>query len=80
MRESPWRIEGVEIIAGNKSVVWELGSRNEDDHRLIAAAPDMLDALKAFCGDMESLGGSPAVGLRTAYEHALAVIAKAEGK
>lgn len=47
---------------------------------LIAAAPELLDALKSFCGDMESLGGSPALGLRTAYDHALTVIAKAEGR
>ncbi len=51
---------------------------NAEAARLITAAPELLDALKAFCGDMESLGGSPAVGLQTAYRHALTVIAKVE--
>ncbi len=45
---APWRVEGVEIYdASNKHVVWELGNRNARDHMLIAAAPDLLAALKA---------------------------------
>jgi hypothetical protein len=45
--------------------------------RLIAAAPDLLDALRAFCGDHEATGFFCA-GLNVAYQHAMAVIAKAE--
>lgn len=51
----------------------------EANARLIAAAPDLLDALRAFCGDHEATGHM-CEGLNTAYQHALAVIAKAEGK
>lgn len=47
--------------------------------RLIASSPDLLDALRAFCGDYESTPTTSDTGLKAAYLHALAVIAKAEG-
>lgn len=50
-----------------------------ENARLIAAAPDLLDALRAFCGDHEATGFECA-GLNAAYQHALSVIAKAEGR
>ena len=46
---------------------------------LIATAPDLLDALRAFCGDYESTP-LKIPELQAAYLHALTVIAKAEGR
>lgn len=46
--------------------------------RLIAAAPDLLEALKDLCDDIEEAGATPLD--RPAYYKARAAIAKAEGK
>jgi hypothetical protein len=39
---------------------------------------DVLDALRAFCGDHEATGFECA-GLNTAYQHAKAVLARVDG-
>lgn len=68
----PWRIEGVEIWgANNQHVVWELGP-NDADSSLIAAAPDLLAALKARLHDIDC--SCAACGPMQA------AIAKAEGR
>lgn len=75
--QGPWRVEGVEVRdANDRPVVWELGNRNEDDHRLIAAAPELLDALKRLfdTGLVREFDHTPE------YQAVLAVIAKAEGR
>ncbi len=46
---------------------------------LIAAAPELLDALRAFCGDYESCP-LQILEIHAAYRHALTIIAKAEGR
>ncbi len=51
----------------------------EANARLIAAAPELLDALRAFCGDYESCP-LQIPEIHAAYHHALGVIAKAEGR
>lgn len=51
----------------------------EADARLIAAAPELLDALRAFCGDYECTP-LQIPELQAAYRHALTIIAKAEGR
>lgn len=46
--------------------------------RLFLHASDLLDALRAFCGDYESTPTTGDTSLKAAYLHALEVIAKAE--
>jgi len=61
----PWRVEGVEVYGANgKHVVWELGNDNPADHALIAAAPDLLAALR-FC---RAIIGSGSKGSRLRVE------------
>ena len=75
----PWP-EAIEIKAGNWTIAWtttsaEFRDRTVADARLIAAAPDMLAALKAFQHAwvfVEVYDG--------AYAKAVAAIAKATGK
>lgn len=61
----------------------EVGSKRFEEAcanaSLIAAAPELLDALRAFCGDYESTPFK-IPEIHAAYRHALAVIAKAEGR
>lgn len=67
-------VTGVQVIADCES---------ESDARLIAAAPDMLDALRACVGAIRaaSLGDMAALDwLRQADAQARAAIDKAEGK
>jgi hypothetical protein len=68
------------------SIVWELGSENPADARLIAAAPDLYIALKAIldCEQIDGVGGGR-ITLTFDYrsplaERARAAIAKAEGR
>lgn len=68
-----WRKSIATILEGNLD-----DGEMEANASLICAAPDLLDALRAFCGDYKSLG-FPIVALDTAYHHARNVIAKAEG-
>ncbi len=74
----PWRVDCVEVYgANNKHVVWELGSDNPADWALIAAAPDLLAALK----DLVRATDNPASGaLGDPWDVARAAIAKAEGR
>lgn len=49
---APWRRDWCEIYDSNgRHVVWELGNDDEDDARLITAAPDLLAACKAVNDD-----------------------------
>ncbi len=65
----------------------------EGNARLIAAAPELLEALRALiphaghaetCGDMDAYNGNPIptcdCGLDSALDHALVAIAKATGE
>ena len=63
-----WSHEGEALI-----VVYELGT-NENDHRLIAAAPELLEALASILEDMDS-----DYGTNYDYAKARAAIAKATG-
>ena len=55
----------------------QIESENEANAHLIAAAPDMLEALKAFRGYLD---GDLYARLKLVEEQADAAIAKAEGK
>lgn len=67
-----------EVVA---TIVGPIGTGSTDANaRLIAAAPELLDALRAFCGDYESTPTTSDTSLKAAYLHALKVIAKAEGR
>lgn len=76
----PWHvIEGVEIRCNeDRCVVWELGP-NECDAQLIAAAPDLLDACRAFVSMYEGLRDSIGPTVLAKLERADAAIAKATG-
>jgi hypothetical protein len=83
----PWEAFDDEIVAARTDVhvadvPLEDGTNPTEwqaNLRLIAAAPDLLDALKAFCGDYESTP-LQIPEIQAAYRHALTVIAKAEGR
>ena len=87
----PWTSRGT-CIYGSGAKVAEVPSRLTTpgatlfpveataNARLIAAAPELLDALKAFCGDYESKQETRDISLTAAYQHALTIIAKAEGR
>ena len=85
---APWRTEPtcVEVFdAKGDHVVWEMGNTNEDDRRLIAAAPELLAALRLFVDRYTQLVNSGDCGNwnpETDEEviTARAAIAKAEGR
>lgn len=62
--------DGTSLMADETYYPW--CPSNDDDWNLIAAAPEMLQALKSMRGTLVRLGGSPMPSLD-------AVIAKAEG-
>jgi hypothetical protein len=79
----PWKVENnkphVYSVLGydNFPIVWEMGGINTlENARLIAAAPDLLAALKA----MKQSTQDNNCGLVRARELTDAAIAKAEGK
>lgn len=49
---------GITVRAGNKTIgsVWGIGEEDFANTRLIAAAPDLLAALRALLSDCERLG------------------------
>lgn len=53
--------------------------RDGDPRQWKAERDDLLDALRAFCGDYEATPTTSDTSLKAAYLHALTVIAKAEG-
>lgn len=55
--------------------LWGSGTEREANARLIAAAPDLLAALKTLCAAYEACNGED----HPAYKQARAAIAKAEG-
>lgn len=87
----PWRVApddtsfgGYVAISGGDhfglaEVVVELGGKpypdGEANAKLIAAAPEMLEALRALVDDVESKWGDPHT-----LRHARATLAKAEGR
>lgn len=92
----PWTNEAGMIVAPDGEVVCQLWSKREEDYenaeangRLIAAAPDLLEALKAMDDLIEKLWGAvpwgktfnlPVAELNAAPLQAKRAIAKAEGK
>lgn len=46
----------------------------------VATRAELLDALKAFCGDYEATPTTDDTSLKAAYLHALEVIVRAEGR
>lgn len=87
---TPWQTgeQSIATIAGDTSGLWPAVFDAEgnlvalvnftDKTRLIAAAPELLEALKNLTGLFRVLHGVP--GQWGDYKAALAVIAKAEGK
>ena len=87
----PWTVSRVETEHGaicyikadtghREVAVLYTDGEQDANARLIASAPDLLDALRAFCGDYEATPTTNDVSLKAAYRHALDVIAKAEGR
>jgi hypothetical protein len=86
---APWTVKGKEFIhdADHREIVYVLGygkmggltdSEHEANAKLIAAAPDLLDALIDIIDDFDNYGGDD-----TGFPHiakARAVIAKATGE
>lgn len=76
--KGPWRIGAME--SGRYAVDGENGQEvtgwldSEADARLIAAAPELLEALQALVNEPQPIGID-----RTAYQAALVAIAKATG-
>lgn len=74
---APWMLDGVEVRAESSHPseipICEMQpGYNYDDALLIAAAPDLLEALEALLAD------APATGLMSVYK-ARAAIARAKG-
>lgn len=86
---APWRLwhdqnGAFEIMATDCLIVSRNGTKSRAHEfianaRLLVAAPDMLDALRAFCGDYEATPTTDDTSLKAAYLNALAVIAKVTG-
>jgi hypothetical protein len=88
----PWRYEAAtKTIRSVPANYWLATMDSFDgavDHeanaRLIAAAPDLLEACRMFCDTMafspSSVPGAIEHDLKIAYDHAVAAIAKAEGR
>ncbi len=83
----PWTVKGTRVVSapysgesfgcGGTYVALSIG--NEFDAHLIAAAPDLLDALKLFLETFDDTMSLPAVVLQEkVYNAARAAIAKAE--
>jgi hypothetical protein len=64
----PWKVKGTEVWAAHKRITMGRGAYDEKDRairganaKLIAAAPDLLDALKSIMtADMIAKSGVPA--------------------
>jgi len=88
----PWRIKWGENIFGGERLVANAGSHqqnfdtekaaaeNKANARLIAAAPDLLEALKAVVTEDGKGWTNLTVGSDSTLAAAVAAIAKAEGK
>lgn len=76
-KDGGWRLNaGGESIMGNeKYYPWV--PDNESDWRLIAAAPDLLEALKGICDEQDERQGYASY---EAYDKARDAIAKATGE
>lgn len=68
---------GHSVVAGEGLIAERL---DRDDARLIAAAPELLDALKRVMASEHSNAGGGRECCCVAHENARAAIAKAEGK
>ena len=65
--------EGVSVVHG-------IDNKSEANARLIAAAPDLLEALQFLLADWIAINGDRITGSRVPAEKAIAAIAKAKGK
>jgi hypothetical protein len=75
----PWDIIDQYIIAADESVICQWGSYSDANARLIAAAPDLLAALKALSAGLHD-GIDMKANIKAAEVRAArAAIAKAEG-
>ena len=66
----------INIKGPNGEQITQVSAKNAADAHLIAAAPELLEALREFCA-VCPLG---TVGVARAFQKASAVIAKAEGR
>ena len=87
----PWKIEGDNIYGPNGQRIADVWSGYEDeihaDARLIAAAPELLAALREMvAGDAEAIKEAEAIGIPfpdkmlDPYQRAVSAIAKATGE
>lgn len=76
----PWRIHGNYIVAGDHQTICQwINYTDEPDARLIAAAPDMLAALKHAAGKLADLEYHWIGDKAELWGPIRAAIAKAEG-
>ena len=80
----PWKLtDGSSFVRDNhKNVIADVWQDSISNLRLIAAAPDLLAALRAFVEQRDKLAGFPQAvdPYSGAYVAARAAIAKAEGQ
>ena len=87
--EGPWKVNREDVLADNKhetliATVFEENARWKANARLIAAAPDLLEACQGCLQDAEdALSGDwePSDdGWKSIIDHLTSVIGKAQGK
>lgn len=85
----PWTLDTVAngwmLVANGQDITAEAFDATEADARLIAAAPELLEALQSLTralaeAGLDTMPGDTMADVRTASEDALATIAKAEGR
>lgn len=76
----PWKHDETwGLIKYGKTEICALHSGNEANANLIAAAPDLLSALRFLLADYVAIEGEKLTGSSVPVEMARAAIAKAEG-
>ena len=82
----PWQVSNDNVVHNGEARVakvlkprgWE--SDDEANARLIAAAPELLEALRLLVSDLEIAAAAANLPLPTGHTRALYTIAKAEGR